>query len=147
MRETGENSPLNLDNDKVRVIAINAKRIDDGCVRRKYLVPSKAIDNAAPNAAPDEMPSMYGLTSGFLSIVCSAAPEIPIQAPKSIASIALGSLMLKIIACSIESSSRTDGIAFSGNGYFPTDRYRRNSNRGKRISPNMYPRVFDLLQF
>ena len=55
----------------------------------------KAMARAAPKAAPDEIPRIYGETKGFLKIAWREAPETERAAPISNAMISLGSLILK----------------------------------------------------
>ena len=55
----------------------------------------------APNDAPDEIPKINGLTSGFLKIDCKTAPETERLAPTKIATNILGSLTCNKIVSSI----------------------------------------------
>ena len=50
----------------------------------------KASASAAPKLAPAEMPSVNGLASGLLRIVCICAPAIDRAAPTTIAIRAIG---------------------------------------------------------
>ncbi len=53
--------------------------------------------NAAPKAADDATPIVYGDASGFLNITCSIHPATPKHAPVRTAIITLGSLRFQII--------------------------------------------------
>ncbi len=50
------------------------------------------IDSAAPNAAPEEIPSEKGSTIGFLKIACNTAPETAKAAPTKKVNKILGNL-------------------------------------------------------
>lgn len=51
----------------------------------------------APNAAPEEIPKIYGLAIGFLNNPCIAHPAVANEAPIIAASKILGNLISKII--------------------------------------------------
>lgn len=59
------------------------------------------IIKEAPNDAPDEMPKINGLTSGFLKMDCKTAPETERLIPTKITSNILGSLTCSKIVSSI----------------------------------------------
>lgn len=55
------------------------------------------VINATPNPAPELMPRMYGLASGFLNRTCINNPLTDREAPAIIAPSARGNLDCKII--------------------------------------------------
>jgi hypothetical protein len=59
--------------------------------------PRKTRDNEAPKAAPDEIPRMNSLTSGFLNRAWSAAPDTESEEPTIIARMSRGSRTLKTV--------------------------------------------------
>lgn len=57
------------------------------------------MESAAPNAAPEEIPSEKGSTIGFLKIACNTAPETASAAPTKKVNNILGNLTChKIVA-------------------------------------------------
>ena len=61
-------------------------------------LPRNTREREAPKAAPEEMPSVYSLTKGFLNRAWSEAPETPSPAPATRARRRRGRRMPKMIS-------------------------------------------------